>query len=83
MPETTKKLFTKKHYKKLEEKKYEQPTDRAAEIISQAEPSDRLKIKIRTTGKPKVLEASRITCVQEVKIFRRDVPFDSEKIMNS
>jgi hypothetical protein len=75
--QTTKKLFTKSYYKKLEEKKYAEPTDRAAKIIEEAEKDDRLKLEIRIEGRPKVIEASRYTNPKDISIFKKE-PFDSE-----
>lgn len=80
---TTKKLFAKSYYKKLEEKKYEEPTERAAKVIDIADEDDRLQLKIRTTGKPKVLEATRIQKPEDLIIaFKKEEPFDSELIEN-
>lgn len=77
--ETTTKLFTKTYYKKLEEAKYEEPTDRAAEIIEEAEDDDRLQLKVRISGKPKVIEASRIQSPEDLVVaFDATEPYDSE-----
>lgn len=79
--DTTQKLFTKSYYKKLEEAKYEDPTDRAAQIIEEADDDDRLQLEIRMKGKPKVLEASRIQKPEDLIIaFDATEPFDSEKL---
>lgn len=78
---TTQKLFTKSHFEKLQEKKYAEPTERAKKIIDEAEDDDRLNLKIRLEGKPKVLEATRIQS-QEDLVISMDAkePFDSEKL---
>jgi hypothetical protein len=75
------KLFTKSHYERLQEKKYAEPTERAAEIIESAEEDDRLQLKVRIEGKPKVLEASRLQSKEDL-IIAMDAtePFDSEEL---
>lgn len=78
--ETTSKLFTKSYYKKLEEKKYAEPTERAAEIIESADEDDRLRLEIRTSGKPKAIEATRIQDKEDLMIaMKADEPYDSQK----
>jgi hypothetical protein len=57
---TTKKIFTKSHYKKLEEAKYEPPAEEAREVIEEADPDTRLKLTIKTRGGLKVLDAFAI-----------------------
>lgn len=78
---TSTKLFTKSRYEDLQEAKYDEPTDRAKQIIDEAEEDDRLQLKVRITGKPKVLEASRIQD-QDDLIIAMDAkePFDSEEL---
>lgn len=78
--ETRVKLFTKWYYKQLEEKKYDKPTERAAEVIDGAEKDDLLKVEVRFEGRPKVLEASKISSARDMVYgLRKDKPYDSEK----
>jgi len=79
--ETSIKLFTKSRYEDLQEAKYEEPTDRAKQIIDEAEEDDRLQLKVRIKGKPKVLEASRIQDQEDLVIaMSAKRPFDSEEL---
>lgn len=60
------KLFTKSHYKKLEEAKYEEPVPEAALVIEEASDDDILKLEIRASNGYKVLEAERITDTEDM-----------------
>lgn len=78
---TSTKLFTKSYYKELEEKKYEEPELKAKQIIEEADEDDRLQLKIRAKGKPKVLEATRIQDKEDlIKAMDATEPYDSEKL---
>lgn len=72
--ETTKKLMTKRHYKRLEEAKYETPEEEAQKVIDQADEDTRLKLKIKVSGGLKVLEAMAIESREDmIEALRKPV----------